>query len=288
MADGDATIRLDQGGINARLLANEAKVDFRRVESASRKIQATFHSPEVKRLFVRYLNSMQLNMYLISVIGRTKLPHSLIAGHRIPRDHVGERDLRASLPAELARLRVDDHDLAIVPHRGFKRASRGRADGDDSSAGGTRSIHDLRSFIADREPFRRHPMLADDFRADGFKRSVTHVQGDLHDPDAARFNLLKDARSEVQTRGRSRNCSAFPGIYGLITLAVRAGLVSATLDVRRQRSLPNLVDDCVQGSFGCEPYHPHAVIKRVDHFRAKLSFTKRDPRAGSQAARRLG
>src|SRR5437867_8888145 len=78
MADGDATIRLDQGGINARLLANEAKVDFRRVESASRKIQARFHSPEVKRLFVRYLNSMQLNMYLISVIGRTKLPHSLI------------------------------------------------------------------------------------------------------------------------------------------------------------------------------------------------------------------
>ena len=78
MADGDATIRLDQGGINARILAKEAKVDFRRVESASRKIQATFHSPEVKRLFVRYLNSMQLNMYLISVIGRTKLPHSLI------------------------------------------------------------------------------------------------------------------------------------------------------------------------------------------------------------------
>ena len=78
MADGDATIRLDQGGINARLLANEAKVDFRRVESASRKIQATFHSPEVKRLFVRYLNSMQLNMYLISVIARIKLPHEVI------------------------------------------------------------------------------------------------------------------------------------------------------------------------------------------------------------------
>ena len=78
MADGDATIRLDQGGINARLLANEEKVDFRRVESASRKIQTTFHSPEVKRLFVRYLNSMQLNIYLISVIARTKLPHGVI------------------------------------------------------------------------------------------------------------------------------------------------------------------------------------------------------------------
>ncbi len=78
MAGGDATIRLDQGGVNARILAKEAKVDFRRVESASRKIQATFHSPEVKRLFVRYLNSMQLNTYLISVIARTKLPHVAI------------------------------------------------------------------------------------------------------------------------------------------------------------------------------------------------------------------
>ena len=78
MADGDSTIRLDQGGINARILAKQAKVDFRRVESASRKIQTTLYSPEVKRLFVRYLNSMQLNTYLISVIARTKLPHVVI------------------------------------------------------------------------------------------------------------------------------------------------------------------------------------------------------------------
>jgi len=78
MVDGDATIKLDQGSINARILAKEAKVDFRRVESASLKIQATFHSPEVKRLFVRYLNSMQLNTYLISVIARTKLPHVVV------------------------------------------------------------------------------------------------------------------------------------------------------------------------------------------------------------------
>jgi hypothetical protein len=78
MAEGDAIIRLDQGGINARILAKEAKVDFRRVESASRKIQTTFCSPEIKRLFVRYFNSAQLNIYLISVIARAKLPHAAI------------------------------------------------------------------------------------------------------------------------------------------------------------------------------------------------------------------
>jgi len=93
MADGDATIRLDQGGINARILAKEAKVDFRRVESASRKIQATFYSPEVKRLFVRYLNSMQLNTYLISVIARSKLPHHR-QSKRWPR-WLGTRALRS-------------------------------------------------------------------------------------------------------------------------------------------------------------------------------------------------
>jgi len=78
MADGDTTIRLDQGGINARILAKQTKVDFRRVESASRKIPTAFSSPEVKRLFVRYFNSMQLNMYLTSVIARAKLPHVVI------------------------------------------------------------------------------------------------------------------------------------------------------------------------------------------------------------------
>ena len=48
------------------------------MESASRKIQTTFCSPEIKRLFARYFNSAQLNIYLISVIARAKLPHAVI------------------------------------------------------------------------------------------------------------------------------------------------------------------------------------------------------------------
>ena len=102
MADCEASIRL---GTSARLLANGAKVDFRRVESASRKIQATFHSLEVKRPFVRDLNSMQLNMYLISVIGRTKLPHSLI-------EQV-EGALKAKLASSAAMRRSRGHGVPI-------------------------------------------------------------------------------------------------------------------------------------------------------------------------------
>jgi hypothetical protein len=56
----------------------EAKVDFRRVETASRKIPTAFSSPEVKRLFVRFFNILQLNMHFISVMVRTKLPHEAV------------------------------------------------------------------------------------------------------------------------------------------------------------------------------------------------------------------
>lgn len=66
-------IIMDQGGINQRILAKEAKADFRRIESASRKIAAALCSPEMKRYFLRYFASLQLNVHYISVIARTRL-----------------------------------------------------------------------------------------------------------------------------------------------------------------------------------------------------------------------
>ena len=63
----------DQGGVNARILAREAKVDFRRIEAASLKLPTRFTSAEGKRLFVRLFNTLQLNAHFISVIARTRL-----------------------------------------------------------------------------------------------------------------------------------------------------------------------------------------------------------------------
>ena len=68
-------VKVDQGGANARILAREAKVDFRRVEAASLKIATRFSSAEGKRMFVRMFNTLQLNMHFISVIARTRLDH---------------------------------------------------------------------------------------------------------------------------------------------------------------------------------------------------------------------
>ncbi|MCU0252753.1 MAG: hypothetical protein MUE61_21385 [Vicinamibacterales bacterium] len=68
-------VKLDQGGANARILAREAKVDFRRVEAASVKMATRFTSAEGKRSFVRMFNTLQLNTHFISVIARTRLDH---------------------------------------------------------------------------------------------------------------------------------------------------------------------------------------------------------------------
>ncbi len=68
-------VKMDQGAINDRILAREAKTDFRRVEAASVKVLTHFTSAEAKRLFVRFFNTLQLNGHFISVIARTKLRH---------------------------------------------------------------------------------------------------------------------------------------------------------------------------------------------------------------------
>jgi len=72
-------VKMDQGGVNERILAKETKADFRRVEAASVKMAARFTSAEGKRFFVRLFSTLQLNAHFVSVIARTKLDHDDIA-----------------------------------------------------------------------------------------------------------------------------------------------------------------------------------------------------------------
>lgn len=72
-------VKMDQGGVNARILAKETKADFRRIEAASVKMPTCFTSAEGKRFFVRLFNTLQLNAHFISVIARTRLDHDDIA-----------------------------------------------------------------------------------------------------------------------------------------------------------------------------------------------------------------
>ena len=98
-------VKVDQGGANARILAREAKVDFRRVEAASLKIATRFSSAEGKRMFVRMFNTLQLNMHFISVIARTRLDHDVA--------QVAVLDDRAGADARVGAL-----DQGLADHRG--------------------------------------------------------------------------------------------------------------------------------------------------------------------------
>ena len=75
----DPNVRLDPTRANARILAGEERVDFRRVEAASLKMPARFTSAEGKRLFMRFFATLQLNTHFISVVARTRLQGAEIA-----------------------------------------------------------------------------------------------------------------------------------------------------------------------------------------------------------------
>ncbi|WP_298435772.1 DUF1845 domain-containing protein [Ottowia sp.] len=76
---GSQIVKTDEGAVNARILAREAKVDFRRVEAASIKVVTRLTSAEGKRLFVRFFSTLQLNAHFISVLARTRLDSDDVA-----------------------------------------------------------------------------------------------------------------------------------------------------------------------------------------------------------------
>lgn len=76
---GSQIVKTDEGAVNARILAREAKVDFRRVEAASIKVVTRLSSAEGKRLFVRFFSTLQLNAHFISVLARTRLDSADVA-----------------------------------------------------------------------------------------------------------------------------------------------------------------------------------------------------------------
>jgi hypothetical protein len=109
-------VRVDQGGVNERILAREAKVDYRRVEAASVKMPACFTSAEGKRLFVRMFATLQLNAHFISVIARTRMNADDVA--RV------ETALRERLEAVSAALdRAIDGAEALFKANGITRVA---------------------------------------------------------------------------------------------------------------------------------------------------------------------
>ncbi len=72
-------VKMDEGGVNTRILAKKTKADFRRIEAASLKMRVCFASAEGKCFFVRLFSTLQLNTHFISVIARTRLDYEDVA-----------------------------------------------------------------------------------------------------------------------------------------------------------------------------------------------------------------
>ena len=74
-----------------------AKIDYlARIEAARIKVNVAFSSPEIKRLFLRFFDSAQLNMHFVSVMARTRLPREIV--ERV------EQDIADQLEAQIKDL----------------------------------------------------------------------------------------------------------------------------------------------------------------------------------------
>jgi len=99
---------VDDKQINEQILRKEATRDhLAKVECASKKIATRLRSPEIKRLFLRYFDSLQLTAHFISRIARAKLPHDVI--------EQGEEQLARQLKevAEEINTGIDNAELRL-------------------------------------------------------------------------------------------------------------------------------------------------------------------------------
>ncbi len=77
--DATVPIEVDPDAINNRLVARLARGDYlAQLEAPYRRIPARFFSADMKRMYLRFFDSLQVNMYFVSVFARTKLPESEI------------------------------------------------------------------------------------------------------------------------------------------------------------------------------------------------------------------
>jgi hypothetical protein len=103
-------VRLDSGEMNAHILMKGIMADFRRVEVASIKTTTHFTSPDAKRVFVRYFNTVQLNDHYVSVIASTQL-----SATDIERAEAKLNEKMESVTAELNKA-IDEAEALFKSH----------------------------------------------------------------------------------------------------------------------------------------------------------------------------
>src|SRR5688572_14744734 len=171
-------------------------------------------------------------------------------GHQ-PVDHL---ELEAGMDEE-HRKGASGRDGASTADRGiFERAGGRGAYGDHAAAFLSRGIDRGRSRVADLVRFRIDDVLFDALDAHGLERAVADVERDGRALDPARSQVVEHLRREVESRRRRRDRAAVGGEDGLVPIAV--GRLIGTLDVGRQRNVPERIDERVdagRGIFGPQP-----------------------------------
>src|SRR6185295_20298791 len=124
--------------------------------------------------------------------------------------------------------------------RCFERSGRRGPDSDDTAPAVERAVYFGRRRVAYFVALRFDFMILDSVDADGLKRAVAHMKGDLDDLNAAPVERVHQCGAEVQAGSRRGNRSALPREYRLIAIAIVSAILA--FDVRRQRHVADRVN----------------------------------------------
>ena len=125
------------------------------------------------------------------------------------------------------------NNFALFIYTTFQSPHHSCATGNNPSAGRSGFVDYIRRPFWNLKIFFFHLMFLYAFCLYRLKCSPTRMQGEKRSFYTLIFNLFKKAFCPMETGSRSRNCSIFFGIDGLIILLIK--IFCFSLYVRRQR-----------------------------------------------------
>jgi hypothetical protein len=134
----------------------------------------------------------------------------------------------------------------ILTRRAFEQPERRRADGYDPPAPRAHLVQGVRGFRADVADLGMHLVVVRIVRLHRQKRPRSYMQRHEVTFDAGGVQRSHQFRSEMQPRCRRGNSTFFPGVDGLIILAVALIFRALARNIGRQGNLADCVEHLVQ------------------------------------------
>ena len=165
---------------------------------------------------------------------------------------------------------------AVLPGKALQRAAGGGAHGDDPAALFLGLADDAGGLLRDDAKLRMHLMVLDLLRLHRAEGAQAHMQRHVAQLHALGGDLLHQFLGKMQPGGGGSGAADFPGIDGLIPLAV----LQLLLDIGRQRHFAQPLQHLQEDALIIKADDAVAALRHALHGSLQFPVAEKDLRAG--------